>query len=99
MFYSDTMERRVPIRELNQRTSAILNDVAAGAVIVITRSGRPVARLVPIDRDTAVLNDLVAGGRAIAAELPGPMPLPPVYGDPELDVAAALAADRDEERY
>jgi prevent-host-death family protein len=91
------MERRVPVRELNQRTSAILSEVAGGAVIVITSAGRPVARLVPIGHDASVLNDLVGSGRAIAAELSGPMPMPSVYGDPELDVAAALAADRDDE--
>ena len=67
--------------------------------MVITRGGRPVARLSPIGHDAAILSELVAQGLAIAPELPGPMPPPPIYGSTEIDVAAALAADRDDERY
>jgi prevent-host-death family protein len=37
----------VTAREANQQFSRILRDVAAGAEIVVTRRGRPVARIVP----------------------------------------------------
>jgi antitoxin (DNA-binding transcriptional repressor) of toxin-antitoxin stability system len=33
------MERRVAVRELNQRTSAVLSEVARGIEITITRDG------------------------------------------------------------
>jgi prevent-host-death family protein len=41
------MERSVTAREANQQFSRILRDVEAGAEIVVTRRGRPVARIVP----------------------------------------------------
>jgi prevent-host-death family protein len=41
------MERSVTAREANQHFSRILRDVEAGAEIVVTRRGRPVARIVP----------------------------------------------------
>ncbi|MER7170906.1 type II toxin-antitoxin system Phd/YefM family antitoxin [Streptomyces mesophilus] len=36
-------------RELNQQSSAILDRVERGEEITVTRNGRPVARIVPID--------------------------------------------------
>jgi prevent-host-death family protein len=41
------MERSVSAREANQQFSRILRDVEAGAEILVTRRGRPVARIVP----------------------------------------------------
>jgi prevent-host-death family protein len=41
------MERSVTAREANQQFSRILRDVEAGAEILVTRRGRPVARIVP----------------------------------------------------
>ena len=41
------MQRSVSAREANQQFSRILRDVEAGAEIVVTRRGRPVARIVP----------------------------------------------------
>jgi prevent-host-death family protein len=93
------MERQVSVRELNQRTSAVLKDVAQGAAVTITSDGRPVARLVPIGHAAPeVLDRLVAAGRAVAPTIAGPIQVPPGYGE-ETDVAAALAADRDQERW
>jgi prevent-host-death family protein len=43
------MERSVTAREANQQFSRILRDVEAGAEIVVTRRGRPVARIVPAE--------------------------------------------------
>lgn len=41
------MQRSVSAREANQHFSRILRDVEAGAEIVVTRRGQPVARIVP----------------------------------------------------
>jgi prevent-host-death family protein len=41
------MQRSVSAREANQQFSRILRDVEAGAEILVTRRGRPVARIVP----------------------------------------------------
>lgn len=39
--------RTITAREANHAFSRVLNDVAAGAEFVVTRNGRPVARIVP----------------------------------------------------
>lgn len=93
------MERQVSVRELNQRTSAVLSEVAGGVAVTITSAGRPVARLAPIRGDPSALDELVATGRATAPAVMGPIPMPPAYGSETLDVAAALAADREEQRW
>ena len=41
------MHRSVSAREANQQFARILRDVEAGAEIVVTRRGQPVARIVP----------------------------------------------------
>jgi len=41
------VQRSVSAREANQHFSRILRDVEAGAEIVVTRRGQPVARIVP----------------------------------------------------
>jgi prevent-host-death family protein len=41
------VQKSVSAREANQQFSRILRDVEAGAEIVVTRRGRPVARIVP----------------------------------------------------
>ncbi|HEX6468097.1 MAG TPA: type II toxin-antitoxin system prevent-host-death family antitoxin [Streptosporangiaceae bacterium] len=98
MFYSELMER-IPVRELNQNTSAVLARVERGETLEVTVSGRPVARLVPIEGGHSVLDRLVAQGRAIAPQTAGPVPMPPVLGDPTINVAEDLAAAREEERW
>lgn len=44
------MQRSVSAREANQQFSRILRDVEAGAEILVTRRGQPVARIVPAQR-------------------------------------------------
>ena len=92
------MDRQVPLRELNQHTSAVIEIVARGASVVITRNGRPVARLVPVAPPAPGLDHLVATGRATAPSVPGQILSPPVRGSDGIDVARALSADRDCER-
>ncbi|MET9876687.1 type II toxin-antitoxin system prevent-host-death family antitoxin [Actinacidiphila glaucinigra] len=90
---------RIPVRELNQNTSAVLARVQHGETLEVTVSGTPVARLVPVSGSQSVLDRMVAEGRATPPVPSGPVPLPPVLGDPETDTAAALVTLRDEERW
>ena len=41
------MQRSVPARDANQQFARILRDVEGGAEFVVTRRGKPVARIVP----------------------------------------------------
>ena len=92
------MEQHVPLRELNQHTSAVIETVARGASVLITRNGRPVARMVPVSPTAPGLDQLVATGRATAPIIRGPILPPPVRSDDGIDLAGALSADRDGER-
>jgi prevent-host-death family protein len=47
------MQRSVTAREANQQFSRILRDVEAGTEILVTRRGRPVARIVPVQPSAA----------------------------------------------
>jgi prevent-host-death family protein len=42
------LQKSVSAREANQQFARILRDVEAGAEIVVTRRGQPVARIVPV---------------------------------------------------
>ncbi|MEU7590158.1 type II toxin-antitoxin system prevent-host-death family antitoxin [Micromonospora sp. NPDC049230] len=90
---------RIGVRELNQNTSQVLARVSGGETVEITDRGHPIARLVPVSDDRSVLAKLVAAGRAVAPTGSGPVPLPPKLGAEHVDVAAALAELRDEERW
>jgi prevent-host-death family protein len=99
MFYNNPVERRVSVRELNQQTSAVLAEVAAGGAVTVTSDGRPVARIVPMAGQSSDLDRRVAIGLATAPRVSGPIPVPPVLGDGDLDVAALLAEDRLAQRW
>lgn len=51
------------VRELRQNASALLARVEAGAEIEVTNHGRPVARLVPLDRARPSRAELIATGQ------------------------------------
>ena len=89
---------RIGVRELNQNTSQVLARVSGGETVEITDRGRPFARIVPVGDDRSVLVKLVAAGRAVAPTVGGSVPLAPKLGDESVDVAAPLAAMRDESR-
>ena len=89
------MEQKIPVRELNQRTSVILDLVAQGQAVTITRDERPIARLVPIMGSSAYLDGVVAAGLAIAPTVEGPLPTPPRTAHPEKDVPALLVSGRE----
>jgi prevent-host-death family protein len=90
---------RIGVRELNQNTSQVLARVSRGETLEITDRGHPIARLVPVGDDRSTLAKLVAAGRAVPPASGGPVPLPPKLGDEGVDVAAALADLRGEERW
>lgn len=90
---------QVAIRELNQHTSRVLARVKAGETVEVTDRGEAIARLVPVVGAGPVLTRLVAHGRAVAPTTRGPIPEPPVLGDPHVDVAAELASTREDERW
>ncbi|MFD0200099.1 MULTISPECIES: type II toxin-antitoxin system Phd/YefM family antitoxin [Saccharothrix] len=89
----------IGVRELNQRTSAVLKRVRGGERITVTEHGEPVAYLVPVQSDADVLDRLVAAGQAIVPSRTGALVMPPDWGDADVDVAAELVAARDEERW
>ena len=45
--------RELPLAQAKARLSALVDEVEAGAEVVITRRGRPVARIVPERRSAA----------------------------------------------
>lgn len=100
MFYLLFM-KQVGVRELNQNTSQVIDRVRRGETLEVTDRGRPVARLVPIEGGRSLLDRLVAEGRVVppGVQTEGPLPLPPVLGDPAVNVADQLATAREEERW
>ncbi|MDR1798772.1 MAG: hypothetical protein LBR19_02655 [Bifidobacteriaceae bacterium] len=71
------MNRTVGIRELNQRTSAIVRDVKAGTTLILTDHGEPWGLLTPYPQGGA-FERLVAEGaveRAIAGSFVAPTPI------------------------
>ena len=62
------VDREVALREANQRFAEYVRAVEAGESFVITRRGRPVARLVPIAAGKRVLTREQQAARARALE-------------------------------
>jgi prevent-host-death family protein len=91
---------RIPVRELNQHTSAVLARVRRGETLEVTVRGEAVARIAPMTGRLTFLEELAAEGWLLPAEVArGPMPAPVAAGDPGVEVAAELSAARDEERW
>lgn len=93
MSYNDQMER-IGIRELNQHASRVIARVRAGVVLEVTIRGKPVARLVPIEPRSGLLEQMIREGRVTPATATGPIPMPPVHGDPAVSAVDAIIADR-----
>jgi prevent-host-death family protein len=98
MFYNELMAQ-IGIRELNQRTSQVLDRVRAGEIIEVTDRGEPVAEIRPISAQRAGLARLVAEGRVVPAAVDAAVvsALPMDQRD-TVNVADWLAADREQER-
>jgi prevent-host-death family protein len=91
---------QIGIRELNQRTSQVLDRVQAGEEIEITDRGVPIAELRPIRGTRAGLARLTAAGRLAPATVdPAILDLLPMVPVDGVNVADLLAADREAERW
>lgn len=83
---------RIGVRDLSRSTTEVLARVSNGETLEIVEDGRPIARLIPVSADSDTGSDvcdafptlarLVAAGRAVPATTVGPVPSPPIYGDP-----------------
>ena len=62
------MDKEVALREANQQFARYVRAVEAGQSFVITRRGKPVARLVPVDPGERVLTPEQQAARARALE-------------------------------
>ncbi len=77
--------KTVNIHQAKTHLSRLVEDVRAGEEIVIAKAGKPVARLVPLDRPAAPRRPGALKGRVrIAADFDAPLP-------PE--IAGPLGAD------
>lgn len=88
---------RIPVRELNQHTSAVLARVVGGESLEITVSGRPAALLIPVTGSSGGIDDLVRRGRLIPATDSGPLALPTGEPDTATD-STQIVSDLREER-
>jgi prevent-host-death family protein len=86
----------IPVSDLNQHTTAVLARVANGESLEITVSGRPIARLVPIDTNATRRADLVRRGRLIPAGHLGPLVLPQSKPDLSVDSTEVISDLRKE---
>ena len=86
----------IPVRELNQHTSAVLKRVRSGEELLVSVSGKIVARLVPISETEAALRELADRGEAILATDTSPFPMPPRFGDPLIDSTDVISQLREE---
>jgi prevent-host-death family protein len=62
------MDKEVALREANQQFAGYVRAVEAGQSFVITRRGKPVARLVPVEPGKRVLTPEQQAARARALE-------------------------------
>lgn len=91
----------IGVRELRQNASRYLELVEAGDTLHVTRNGKVVARLVPVERaDDDPLAELVASGALLPPSETGDLlEVLPALGDSPSVVSDALAALRSEERW
>jgi prevent-host-death family protein len=93
VFYTRPVEQ-IPIRELNQQTSATVARAQRGEALAITSNGRVVARLVPVE--PSPLDNLIRQGRVIPATDHKPIPLPIGAVDATLDATDIVSELREE---
>ncbi|HTJ68464.1 MAG TPA: type II toxin-antitoxin system prevent-host-death family antitoxin [Actinospica sp.] len=86
----------IPVRELNQHTSAVLKRVRSGEELLVSVSGKIVARLTPISEDEAALRELAAHGDVILATNELPLSRPPRGGDSSIDSTDVVSQLREE---
>lgn len=86
------MEETIGVRELNQHTRQVLDQVRAGESVIVTDRGRPVARIVPYSTDP--YEALVADGQVVAATRTVLHSPPPEDARPTAEVLDELREDR-----
>ncbi len=73
--------KKMPAAEFKARCLAIMNEVcASGEAVVITKHGKPVAKLVPAKRDPARLFGYLSGEVRIVGDIEAPA-VPPEAWD------------------
>jgi len=87
------MTQSVTVRQVNQQTSSIFQRVRDGEELIVTRAGRPQARIIPFHPKDRY-EELVADGRIVPAETNNYQP-DKVFTC-LVDVDALLEADRGE---
>ena len=65
---------KVNIHEAKTNLSRLVDEVTAGAEIVIAKAGKPVAKLVPIGRSRVRKPGFLKGRIKIAADFDAPLP-------------------------
>jgi prevent-host-death family protein len=91
---------QIGVRELNQKTSQVLDRVRAGETLEITDRGIPVAEIRPVSGARSGLARLIAEGRLAPATVdPAIIDSIPMEPRDDVNVAELLAADREEERW
>ena len=65
---------KVNIHEAKTNLSRLVDEVTAGAEIVIAKAGKPVAKLVPIGRSRVRKPGFLKGRIRIAADFDAPLP-------------------------
>jgi prevent-host-death family protein len=93
------VEKKIPIRMLNQQTSAVIEEVANGHAVTITKAGKPVARIVPISSDEASLARLIEEGLVTPPKVRGPFPRPPRTPNSGVNIADSIVQEREESRW
>jgi len=88
----------VGIRELRQRASELLRQVAGGQTFEITDHGRPVALLTPLpaagELQQLRLRGEVETAHGFIDDLPDPLPLQPGQDQPSVELARIRRDER-----
>jgi len=91
----------VGIRDLKQNASAVVARAASGEILTITDRGRPIARLLPLERKSR-LQQMVEGGQIKLPERPLTEAISHCTVENQADgptLTQILLRMRDEERY
>ena len=65
------------VKELKNQLSRYLADVKDGKEVVVTERGRPIARLVPLEKKISRLEEMIDAGLVTPARAPRRRKLPP----------------------
>jgi prevent-host-death family protein len=68
------MERQVNIHEAKTTLSKLVEDVEHGATVILARSGRPVARIVPLEKKRPICFGQMKGKIKMGSDFDAPLP-------------------------